>query len=188
MGEQSANSKRGASNSINEAGQWFVASIMMLVILLSRFRDLLGIPFWLFYTVLFVLLVVLAIQSSARPPPASPLASPGGNLSRVFGYILFIVVLAEVVGFGFFIQNWQLLALWLPVTLTIGVILYLVLTTIIEKTIPPRFLFIPLVAIVLGGLIGFLVPGLGYLNSFLFSLAILSFAVGLRLRFRPQNG
>lgn len=187
MDEQSADSKRVENNFISEAGQWFVLGMMMLVILLSRFRDTLEIPFWLFYTVIFTLVIVLAIQSSAGQQPAWLPKLSGGNLSRIVRYIVLLIVLAELIWFGFVIQNWQLFAVWLPVTLTIGVLLYLVLTTIIEKTVPSRFLLIPLIAFVVGGLIWFIVPDFGYLNSFLLSFAVLSFAIGLWLRFLTKT-
>ncbi len=188
MSEQPTNTNRNTGNSIRESRQWFLGGGVFLAMLLSNFSATLSIPAWVFYTVAFTFTILLVMLSPPWETWRNPSEQTPRNLGRIPLYMAFFLAIAEVAWFGFVQKEWQLLTVWLPMTLLVGVLLNLVIMAGIEKGIPFRFLVIPSTSLLLGGLIGFIIPDFGFANGFQFSFIIFSLAIGLWLHFRPENG
>lgn len=187
MNDQATDFQRNRNNSIQESNLWFVSGALFLAMTLASFSTLLGIPSWVFYTVAFALVVLLTKLSSSWETPLHRTHQHPRNLGRIFLYIAFFLVAAEAVWFGLVQKNWQLVAVWLPVTLLVGVFLNLAITVVIEKGLPFRFFAVPTAGLILGGLIGLILPDFGFANGLPLTFAILFLATGLWLRICSKN-
>ena len=181
------NKKNGESNQkaevpFNESVYWFLVGISTLMMLLSNFASVFGIPSWVFIAVILSLIMIIAAQSQRQPYLFST-----SNRLRVVVYAVLALVLIEAIWLGFIRQAWFLFAVWLPVTLLIGLFLYLFIAVVIEKTMPSLYLLIPVAGFLVGGLLWLVWSDFGYLNLSLLSFTLLSLATGLWLRYRSKN-
>ncbi len=167
----------------DERSLWFLGGSIFLAMWLSNFSNQFGMPVWLFYTVAFALVVVLAMTSSkSQGQPQLGDQSPG-SLRRVLFYVVLVVVIAEVIWFGFVMRNWTLLAGWFSITLLCGVSLYLAAAYFIEKSIPLRYILVPAISLILG----LILPNAGFAYSFPLIFSILSFGTGLWLHINDRK-
>ncbi len=188
MSRQSANIDHDQNRSMHESNLWLLGAALFLAMLLANFSAKLNVPFWVFYTVAFALAIALATLSPSWEIWHRPSDQPSRNLGHTILYLAFFLVVVEVAWFGFVQRNWQLLAVWLPVTLLGGIFLNLAIKVGVERGIPLRFLVIPIISLLTGGLIALLVPDFDFINSFPLSFVVLSLATGLWLRFRKEHG
>ncbi len=172
---------------ISESMGWFLVSIIMLMTLLSNFAPIFGIPWWVFIVVILVLAMILAVQSQPQSHLFGSIDEHRSNWLRLVVYAMLVFVFIEVIWFGFIRQDWPIFAIWLPATLLIGVILYLVVAVVVEKTVPSLYLLVPVTAFLAGGLLWLVWSGFGYLNLFLLCFALLSFGTSLWLHFHSEN-
>lgn len=188
MDKNNSESNHATGTHMSESLGWFLLGTIMLMTLLSNFAPIFGVPWWVFMVSLFGLAMVLAVQSS----PQMPLFRMTGErqwhpLRRIIVSVTAILVLIEAVWLGFYIQNWPLFAVWLPATLLIGVILYLVIAVVVENTAPSLYLIVPVTAFLAGGLLWLVWSSFGYLNLFLLCFALLSFGASVWSRFRLES-
>jgi len=188
MSRQSTNINLKESSSRRESLYWFLGGAVFLSMMLANFSVSLDIPTWVFYTVAFVLVILLVMLAPSPEPGFLPTEQPSRNLGRIFLYIAFFFALLEVVWFGLVQRDWQLLTVWLPLTLFIGLVFNLLSTAVLEKRLPYRFLVVPIASLFVGGLLALILPGFGFVNSFTLSFVLLSFVTAVWLYLRSPEG
>lgn len=187
MSRQLSSPQSEQNSSIRESTHWLLGSALFLAMLLAGYSEVLSIPSWVFYVIAFGLVTPLVAKAPTWEKTYRSTSSSSQNLGRIFLYISFFAVGIEAVWFGLVQREWQLLAIWFPVTLLIGVFLNLLISTILEKGLPVRYFLVPTISLLLGGFIGFFIPNLGFSNGLLFSFVILSLGTAFWLRFYREK-
>lgn len=173
-----------------EPVDWALSGGISLLLLLIDSAPSLGIPFWA-PLALVTLAAGLFIWRTQRRRPALERAGPpeegrrqlqGGIAIAITGLVVVSVVIAVMISGR---EGIPFLTL-LPAILAAGILLYLIAISFL-RIVPPRFLLIPLAALVGAGLLRAIRPDYSYIHLFLFAYGVLSSGMALWLRLsRPK--